>query len=59
MYKVSKLQEMTSYNFRIYASNEEGDGHYSEIYTFVTQRALPPALKGKIYILSFENHFHI
>lgn len=46
-FKVSKLQEMTSYNFRIYASNEEGDGHHSEIYTFMTQRALPPALKGK------------
>ncbi|XP_054724127.1 fibronectin type III domain-containing protein 3B-like [Uloborus diversus] len=45
-YKVSKLQELTSYNFRIYASNEEGDGPYSDVYTFSTQRALPPALKA-------------
>lgn len=45
-YKVSKLQEMTSYNFRIYASNEEGDGLCSDVCTFVTHRALPPALKA-------------
>ncbi|GFX61355.1 fibronectin type-III domain-containing protein 3A [Trichonephila clavipes] len=45
-FKLSKLQELTSYNFRIYASNEEGDGPLSEIFTFTTQRALPAALKA-------------
>ncbi|GIY72584.1 fibronectin type-III domain-containing protein 3A [Caerostris extrusa] len=45
-FKVTKLQEMNLYNFRIYASNEEGDGPPSNIFTFNTQRALPSALKG-------------
>ncbi|XP_015927182.1 fibronectin type-III domain-containing protein 3A [Parasteatoda tepidariorum] len=45
-FKVTKLQEMTSYNFRIYASNEEGDGPSSDVFTFTTQRALPPAVKA-------------
>ncbi|GFT38687.1 fibronectin type-III domain-containing protein 3A [Nephila pilipes] len=45
-FKVMKLQELTSYNFRIYASNEEGDGPSSEIFTFTTLRSLPPALKA-------------
>ncbi|CAL1288525.1 unnamed protein product [Larinioides sclopetarius] len=45
-FKVTKLQELTAYSFRIYASNEEGDGPFSEVFTFTTQRALPPALKA-------------
>ncbi|KAG8187970.1 hypothetical protein JTE90_025738 [Oedothorax gibbosus] len=45
-YKVTKLQELTSYNFRVYASNDEGDGPFSDVFTFTTQRALPSALKG-------------
>lgn len=45
-YKINKLQEMTNYDFRIYASNAAGSGPYSEVYTFTTLKAPPPALKA-------------
>lgn len=45
-YKINKLQEMTSYDFRIYASNAAGSGPYSEVYTFTTLKAPPPTLKA-------------
>lgn len=48
-YKINKLQEMTSYDFRIFASNAAGSGPYSEVYTFTTLKAPPPVLKGKLY----------
>ncbi|XP_022087990.1 fibronectin type-III domain-containing protein 3A-like [Acanthaster planci] len=44
-HKVSKLSEQTSYRFRIFASNDAGDGPYSESYTFTTTKAPPPCLK--------------
>ncbi|XP_052782735.1 fibronectin type-III domain-containing protein 3A-like isoform X3 [Mya arenaria] len=44
--KVNRLSEMTSYDFRIYASNDAGSGPYSETYTFSTTKAPPPALKA-------------
>eukprot|EP00105_Crassostrea_gigas_P017957 XP_011435920.1 PREDICTED: fibronectin type-III domain-containing protein 3A isoform X3 [Crassostrea gigas] len=45
-FKVNKLQETTNYNFRIYASNDVGSGPYSEIYTFSTTKAPPPAVRA-------------
>ncbi|XP_021372749.1 fibronectin type-III domain-containing protein 3A-like isoform X2 [Mizuhopecten yessoensis] len=45
-YKVNKLTEMSSYDFRIFASNVAGNGPYSEIFTFNTTKAPPPALKA-------------
>ncbi|XP_033760580.1 fibronectin type-III domain-containing protein 3A-like isoform X1 [Pecten maximus] len=45
-YKVNKLTEMSSYDFRIYASNVAGNGPYSEVFTFTTLKAPPPALKA-------------
>ncbi|XP_052239608.1 fibronectin type-III domain-containing protein 3A-like isoform X2 [Dreissena polymorpha] len=44
--KVNRLSEMSSYDFRIFASNEAGSGPYSETFTFTTIRAPPPALKA-------------
>lgn len=44
--KVNRLAEMTSYEFRVYASNDAGSGPYSEAYSFSTTKAPPPALKG-------------
>lgn len=37
---------MTAYHFRIRASNEAGDGSYSDTYTFHTSKAPPPAVKA-------------
>ncbi|ELT87402.1 hypothetical protein CAPTEDRAFT_151424 [Capitella teleta] len=45
-HKVSKLAELTQYEFRIFASNEAGDGPYSAIYRFQTSKAPPPAVKA-------------
>lgn len=45
-HKINRLQENTSYQFRICASSESGQGPYSEIYIFQTTRAPPPSLKG-------------
>ncbi|CAD5116493.1 DgyrCDS5372 [Dimorphilus gyrociliatus] len=45
-HKVSRLSEMTAYHFRIRASNEAGDGPYSESFTFHTSKAPPPAVKA-------------
>ena len=44
-HKVNKLSELTEYEFRINASNEAGDGPYSEIFKFSTTKAPPPAVK--------------
>ncbi|XP_064615415.1 fibronectin type-III domain-containing protein 3A-like isoform X3 [Liolophura sinensis] len=45
-HKVNKLSELTSYEFRIFASNDAGDGPYSDTFTFTTTKAPPPALKA-------------
>jgi hypothetical protein len=46
MHKVSKLNESTDYHFRIFASNDAGDGHLSDIYSYRTTKAPPAAMKG-------------
>jgi hypothetical protein len=45
-HKINKLQENTSYHFRICAKNDTGAGPWSEISTFTTTKAPPNALKG-------------
>lgn len=47
-HKVSRLSENTIYKFRICASNEAGNGPYSEEYSFSTLKAPPAAMKGII-----------
>ncbi|XP_046573068.1 LOW QUALITY PROTEIN: fibronectin type-III domain-containing protein 3A-like [Haliotis rubra] len=44
-HKVNRLTELTSYEFRIYACNEAGQGPYSDTYTFSTTKAPPPAMQ--------------
>ncbi|XP_073994943.1 miles to go isoform X2 [Rhodnius prolixus] len=44
--KVSRLQELTSYNFTIMAANTTGKGPESEVYTFTTVITPPPPVKG-------------
>ena len=44
--KINRLSEMTTYRFRIQASNDAGSGSYSDTYTCLTTKAPPPALKG-------------
>ncbi|XP_054742338.1 fibronectin type-III domain-containing protein 3A isoform X2 [Anastrepha obliqua] len=47
MCKVNKLQERTSYTFRIYASTDRaGIGDYSDEYTFSTTPTLPSSIKA-------------
>ena len=46
-HKMNRLSELTEYEFRIYASNEAGDGPYSDNYKFSTTKAPPPAVKRK------------
>ncbi|KAK9869632.1 hypothetical protein WA026_003377 [Henosepilachna vigintioctopunctata] len=44
--KVNKLQELTTYKFRINASNDVGVGDYSEQYEFTTSISPPSILKS-------------
>jgi hypothetical protein len=48
-HKINKLQENTPYNFRICAKNDSGAGPWSDVYTFVTTKAPPNALKGPFF----------
>ncbi|XP_076138396.1 fibronectin type-III domain-containing protein 3A isoform X2 [Alosa pseudoharengus] len=45
-HKVQRLNESTSYTFRIQAFNEAGEGPFSNVYTFTTLRSPPAALKA-------------
>ncbi|TRY90899.1 hypothetical protein DNTS_021967 [Danionella cerebrum] len=45
-HKVQRLNESTSYAFRIQAFNEAGEGPFSIVYTFTTPRSPPAALKA-------------
>ncbi|XP_035390030.1 fibronectin type-III domain-containing protein 3A isoform X2 [Electrophorus electricus] len=45
-HKVQRLNESTSYSFRIQAFNEAGEGPFSCVYTFTTPRSPPPQLKA-------------
>jgi len=46
-FKVNKLQESTNYLFRISASNETGQGKFSDVYKFTTTKSPPVILKSK------------
>lgn len=45
-HKVQRLNESTSYTFRIQAFNEAGEGPFSTVYTFTTPRSPPTPVKG-------------
>ncbi|XP_002735906.1 fibronectin type-III domain-containing protein 3A-like [Saccoglossus kowalevskii] len=45
-HKVSKLSELTEYKFRIFATNEAGNGPMSEIFSTSTSKAPPPVPKA-------------
>jgi len=45
-YKVIKLQELSSYTFRINASNDAGSGPFSPLYSFTTTKSAPPPMKA-------------
>lgn len=53
--KVNRLQENTSYHFRICASSLSGQGPYSSVHTFTTSRAPPPSLKAPKVLSVTEN----
>ena len=45
-FKVNKLQESTNYLFRISASNETGQGKFSDVYKFTTTKSPPVIMKS-------------
>ncbi|XP_038816922.1 fibronectin type-III domain-containing protein 3A isoform X2 [Salvelinus namaycush] len=45
-HKVQRLNESTSYMFRIQALNEAGQGPFSTVYTFTTPRSPPAPIKA-------------
>ncbi|XP_053328630.1 fibronectin type-III domain-containing protein 3A-like isoform X2 [Spea bombifrons] len=45
-YKVQRLNESTTYNFRIQAYNDAGEGPFSDVYSFATTKSPPSALKA-------------
>ena len=47
-YKIAKLSENKCYKVRLFASNDAGQGPYSQLYEFKTAYAHPPPLKGNI-----------
>lgn len=47
-HKVQRLNESTSYTFRIQAFNEAGEGPFSDVYTFTTPRSPPVPMKGTV-----------
>lgn len=47
-HKVQRLNESTSYTFRIQAFNEAGEGPFSNVYMFTTLRSPPVPMKGTV-----------
>jgi len=45
-HKINKLQENTTYRFRICAKNDAGLGPWSDVYAFTTAKAPPSSLKA-------------
>ena len=45
-FKVNKLQESTTYLFRISASNETGQGKFSDVFKFTTTKSPPVILRS-------------
>ena len=57
-YKINKLQESTAYHFRICAKNDAGLGPWSSVYTFITTKAPPNALKGRQSMKTCHDHLN-
>ncbi len=51
-FKLNKLEEATSYAFRISATNETGQGTWSDILKFKTDRS-PPVITKSIYFFLY------
>ncbi|XP_074863783.1 fibronectin type-III domain-containing protein 3a-like isoform X2 [Carettochelys insculpta] len=45
-YKVQRLNESTTYYFKIQAYNDAGEGEFSEVYAFTTTKSPPASLKA-------------
>ncbi|XP_048400439.1 fibronectin type-III domain-containing protein 3A-like isoform X1 [Stegostoma tigrinum] len=54
-YKIQRLNESSTYNFRIQAHNDAGEGPFSEVYTFTTTKSPPPPLKAPRVQMLDEN----
>ena len=55
-HKIHKLSEKSRYRFRIAASNEAGQGAFSEVMEFSTVYAPPPPVKStaETHIMSLK-----
>ena len=51
-FSVSKLKELSPYTFRISASNDAGDGSFSDPKTFYTKAQPPSVVKGILFLFS-------
>ncbi|KAI3354066.1 hypothetical protein L3Q82_018624 [Scortum barcoo] len=51
-HKVQRLNESTSYTFRIQAFNEAGEGPFSNVYAFTTPRSPPAPVKVEVFQIS-------
>ena len=56
-YKVGKLQEQTSYSFRIRAANEASYGPYSDIFICQTTVQPPPSVKGNKHCMNYVHTY--
>ncbi|OCT67664.1 fibronectin type III domain containing 3C L homeolog isoform X1 [Xenopus laevis] len=54
-YKMQRLNESTTYNFRIQAYNDAGEGPFSQVYSFTTTKSPPAALKAP-KVQQIESH---
>lgn len=52
-YKVARLEENTTYQLRICASNEAGTGPFSPTASLSTTKAPPPLIKGMLNPITF------
>ena len=57
-YKIAKLSENRSYKVRLFASNDAGQGPYSQLYEFKTAYAHPPPIKGSKSINQNKNRLN-
>lgn len=58
-FKVTKLRESSVYLFRISATNEAGQGKWSDVYKFSTTKSPPIVNKGNLKLLSIFLHHSI
>lgn len=46
-FKVTKLSELSEYQFRVCSSNQDGRGPFSEVFKFTTSKAPPSVIKSE------------